>query len=320
MKKADNKAKRLIRDVWNDYSVSVVFVILISLCGIMAPTFFKWNNFMAIFRNCSAVGIIALGMTFVIIAGGIDLSIGSNFAACGVILVILQGQIGLPLALCVLITCVFGALAGFVNGAIIAKAKLPPFIVTLATQVFLRSVVKYVTNGATIRGVKDEFFTGIGNGNLIGNFPLPFAIFLVVAILMHILLSKTKFGTYVYAVGGNEMTAKYTGIKVDQTKIMTYMLIGLMAAFAATIEVSRMASVSPTVSGVDYELEAVTSAIVGGTSFNGGKGKIAGTVLGAIILFIITNMIIHLNVSAYLSGAVKGIVILVAVLLQKRDN
>lgn len=320
MKKADNKAKRLIRDVWNDYSVSVVFVILISLCGIMAPTFFKWNNFMAIFRNCSAVGIIALGMTFVIIAGGIDLSIGSNFAACGVILVILQGQIGLPLALCVLITCVFGALTGFVNGAIIAKAKLPPFIVTLATQVFLRSVVKYVTNGATIRGVKDEFFTGIGNGNLIGNFPLPFAIFLVVAILMHILLSKTKFGTYVYAVGGNEMTAKYTGIKVDQTKIMTYMLIGLMAALAATIEVSRMASVSPTVSGVDYELEAVTSAIVGGTSFNGGKGKIAGTVLGAIILFIITNMIIHLNVSAYLSGAVKGIVILVAVLLQKRDN
>lgn len=320
MKKADNKAKRLIRDVWNDYSVSVVFVILISLCGIMAPTFFKWNNFMAIFRNCSAVGIIALGMTFVIIAGGIDLSIGSNFAACGVILVILQGQIGLPLALCVLITCVFGALVGFVNGAIIAKAKLPPFIVTLATQVFLRSVVKYVTNGATIRGVKDEFFTGIGNGNLIGNFPLPFAIFLVVAILMHILLSKTKFGTYVYAVGGNEMTAKYTGIKVDQTKIMTYMLIGLMAALAATIEVSRMASVSPTVSGVDYELEAVTSAIVGGTSFNGGKGKIAGTVLGAIILFIITNMIIHLNVSAYLSGAVKGIVILVAVLLQKRDN
>ena len=320
MKKADNKAKRLIRDVWNDYSVSVVFVILISLCGIMAPTFFKWNNFMAIFRNCSAVGIIALGMTFVIIAGGIDLSIGSNFAACGVILVILQGQIGLPLALCVLITCVFGALVGFANGAIIAKAKLPPFIVTLATQVFLRSVVKYVTNGATIRGVKDEFFTGIGNGNLIGNFPLPFAIFLVVAILMHILLSKTKFGTYVYAVGGNEMTAKYTGIKVDQTKIMTYMLIGLMAALAATIEVSRMASVSPTVSGVDYELEAVTSAIVGGTSFNGGKGKIAGTVLGAIILFIITNMIIHLHVSAYLSGAVKGIVILVAVLLQKRDN
>lgn len=320
MKKADNKAKRLIRDVWNDYSVSVVFVILISLCGIMAPAFFKWNNFMAIFRNCSAVGIIALGMTFVIIAGGIDLSIGSNFAACGVILVILQGQIGLPLALCVLITCVFGALVGFVNGAIIAKAKLPPFIVTLATQVFLRSVVKYVTNGATIRGVKDEFFTGIGNGNLIGNFPLPFAIFLVVAILMHILLSKTKFGTYVYAVGGNEMTAKYTGIKVDQTKIMTYMLIGLMAALAATIEVSRMASVSPTVSGVDYELEAVTSAVVGGTSFNGGKGKIAGTVLGAIILFIITNMIIHLNVSAYLSGAVKGIVILVAVLLQKRDN
>ena len=320
MIKMDNRAGRLVRSVWNDYSVSVVFVVLILLCGIVAPTFFRWNNFMAIFRNCSAVGIIALGMTFVIIAGGIDLSIGSTFAACGVILVMLQGTVGLPLPVCILATCAFGLVVGFVNGFIIAKAKLPPFIVTLATQVFLRSVVKYVTNGATIRGVRDDFFTSIGNGNLIGNFPLPFAIFLLIAVLMHLLLAKTKFGTYVYAVGGNEMTAKYTGIKVDQIKVATYMLIGLMAALAATIEVSRMASVSPTVSGVDYELEAVTSAIIGGTSFNGGKGKIAGTILGAIILFIITNMIIHLNVSAYLSGAVKGIVILVAVLLQKRDN
>lgn len=320
MIKMDNRAGRLVRSVWNDYSVSVVFVVLILLCGIVAPTFFRWNNFMAIFRNCSAVGIIALGMTFVIIAGGIDLSIGSTFAACGVILVMLQGTVGLPLPVCILATCAFGLVVGFVNGFSIAKAKLPPFIVTLATQVFLRSVVKYVTNGATIRGVRDDFFTNIGNGNLIGNFPLPFAIFLLIAVLMHLLLAKTKFGTYVYAVGGNEMTAKYTGIKVDQIKVATYMLIGLMAALAATIEVSRMASVSPTVSGVDYELEAVTSAIIGGTSFNGGKGKIAGTILGAIILFIITNMIIHLNVSAYLSGAVKGIVILVAVLLQKRDN
>lgn len=320
MMKLNGKAGRIARNIWDDYSVALVFVVLIMLCGIIAPSFFKWNNFMAIFRNCSAVGIIALGMTFVIITNGIDLSVGSNFAACGVVLVILQGQVGLPLVVCILLTCAFGVLIGFVNGFIVAKAKLPPFIVTLAMQVFLRSVVKYVTNGATIRGVRDNAFISIGNGNLVGNFPLPFFIFLVLAVLMHLLLSKTKFGTYVYAVGGNEVTAKYTGIKVDQIKIASYMLIGLMAALGSTIEISRMASVSPTVSGVDYELEAVTSAIIGGTSFNGGKGKIAGTVLGAIILFIITNMMIHMNVSPYLSGAVKGIVILVAVLMQKRDN
>lgn len=320
MKTLKHRAGTLVRNIWNDYSVAFVFVVLILLCGVLAPSFFTWNNFMAIFRNCSAVGVIALGMTFVLIAGGIDLSVGSNFAVCGVILVTLQGTLQLPLALCILLTCCFGVLVGFINGIIIAKAKLPPFIVTLATQVFLRSVVKYVTNGATVRGLRDPVFTNIGNGNLFGNFPLPFAIFLVLAVLMHILLAKTKFGTYVYATGGNETTAKYTGIKVVHTKVATYMLIGLMAALAATIEVSRMASISPTVSGIDYELEAVTSAIVGGTSFSGGKGKIAGTVLGAVILFIITNMMIHLDVSTYLSGAVKGIVILVAVLLQKRDN
>lgn len=320
MLKKDNTFNRILKNAWNDYSVAFVFVVFILLCSLLAPSFFTWNNFMAIFRNCSAVGILALGMTFVIIANGIDLSVGSNFAVCGVVLIILQGKVGLPLGICIILTCVFGAAVGFVNGIIIAKAKLPPFIVTLATQVFLRSVVKYITNGATIRGVRDAVFSSIGNGNLVGNFPLPFAIFLLIALMMHLLLSRTKFGTYVYAVGGNETTARYTGIKVDQIKVATYMLIGLMAALAATVEVSRMASVSPTVSGDGYELEAVTSAIIGGTSFDGGKGKIAGTILGAIILFVITNMIIHLNVSTYLSGAVKGVVILVAVLMQKRDK
>jgi ribose transport system permease protein len=293
---------------------------MILLFGIISPSFFSWNNFMAIFRNSSAVGIIALGMTFVIIAGGIDLSVGSNFTVCGVLLVTLQGSLGLPLGICIFITCLCGMTIGLINGLIISKAKLPPFIVTLAMQVFLRSIVKYMTNGATVRGLREEVFSSIGNGNLIGNFPLPFAIFIVIAILMHLLLTKTKFGTYVYATGGNEATAKYTGIKVDIIKISTYVLIGLMAAFASTIEVSRMASVSPTVSGISYELEAVTSAIVGGTAFSGGKGKIAGTIIGAIILFIITNIMIHLDVSTYLSGAVKGVIILVAVLLQKHGD
>lgn len=314
------KTAELFKKIWNNYSVLFVFIVLILLCSLLTPSFFTWNNFMSIFRNCSAVGVIALGMTFVIITGGIDLSVGSNFAVCGVIMIVLQGTVGLPLPLCILITCLFGVMIGFINGLFIAKCKLPPFIVTLATQVLLRSVVKYITDGATVRGVKDPLFTNIGNGSLLGDFPLPFAIFLLIALLMHFLLLRTKFGTYVYAVGGNEMASRYTGLKVDTIKIATYMLIGLMVGLAALIEVSRMASVSPTVSGIDYELEAVTASIVGGTSFNGGKGKIAGTVLGVIILFVITNMLIHLDVSTFLSGAVKGTVILIAVLLQKRDK
>ena len=138
---------------------------------------------MAIFRNSSAVGIIALGMTFIIIAGGIDLSVGSNFAVCGVVLIFLQGTLHIPLPVCILITCFFGILVGFVNGLIISKAKLPPFIVTLATQVLLRSIVMYITKGSTMRGIKDVVFTNIGNGSIFGNFPISFVIFLVIAYL-----------------------------------------------------------------------------------------------------------------------------------------
>ncbi len=314
------KLKSTIQTTWNEYSVTLVFAALILISGLLTPSFFSTNNFMAIFRNSAAIGVIGLGMTFVIIAGGIDLSVGANFAACGVIMILMQGSLGLPLPLAILVTCISGATIGFINGFIISKAKLPPFIVTLAMQVLLRSIVMYLTKGATMRGVRDPAFTSIGNGSVFGGLPTPFFIFLVIALIMHIILSKTKLGTYVYAVGGNEIAARYTGIKVDAVKIATYVLIGLMAAFASIMEVSRMASVSPTVSGVQYELEAVISAIVGGTSFSGGKGKILGTILGAIMLFIISNMLIHLNISTYLSGAVKGTVILVAVLLQKRQD
>jgi len=313
------KAKTVLKNAWNDYSVMFVCLALIMVCGMLVPSFLNWNNFMTIFRSCAAVGVIALGMTFVIISNGIDLSVGSNFAVCGVVLITLQ-RVGVPLGLCMLASCAFGVFIGFVNGAFIAKFNLPPFIVTLATQTLLRSVVKYITNGATVRGIRDPFFTNIGNGSIFKGFPVPFMILLVAGLVMHIVLSRTKFGTYVYAIGGNETTAKYSGIKVNKVKISTYMLAGLMVAIASSIEVSRMASVSPTLSGDSYELEAIISTVVGGTSFSGGKGKIPGTIIGAIILYIITNILIHLNISTFLSGAVKGLVILAAVLLQKRDR
>ena len=313
------KAKRLVVNTWNDYSVMFVFIVIIIICSIVEPGFFSWTNLTGIFRSCSAVGIMALGMTYIIISGGIDLSMGSCFAVCGVILVWLQGN-GIPLPLAILASCLFGMLNGFVNGFLISKFVLPPFIVTLATQTLLRSVVKYVTNGTTVKGLKDPVFMAIGNGSLPGGLPIAFLICLTLALMMHIVLSKTKFGTYVYALGGNEITARYTGIQVDKVKILIYMLAGVMTALASVVEVSRMASVAPTSSGVSYETEAIICAVVGGTAFTGGKGKIPGTVIGAVILYVIFNMLVHLNISTYLSGAVKGMVILVAVLLQKRDN
>ncbi len=318
VKKQDIKGRMLY--LWNEYSVIGVFVVLVILCSLIAPKFATPNNFMTIFRNCATVGVIALGMTFVIITGGIDLSAGSNFAVCGVILIVLQRSQTIPLFFCILAACGVGMTVGFINGILISKAKLPPFIVTLAMGITLRSIVMYICKGSTLKGAKMESFTMLGNGSAFGIIPVPFIIFVIMALLMHLMLSKTKFGTYVYAVGGNELAARHTGVRVDEIKIAAYMLIGLLIGLASSLEVSRMASVSSTVTGVDYELEAVTSAIIGGTSFSGGKGKIVGTVIGAVILFIITNMLIHLDVSTYLSGAVKGLVITVAVLLQKRED
>lgn len=314
-----NQTKNMLKTAWNDYSVMFVFIVIILLCSIVEKNFFTWNNLTAIFRSCSALGMIALGMTYIIISGGIDLSVGSTFACCGAVLLTIQGA-GVPLPIAILGSCVFGIFIGFFNGFFIAKFALPPFIVTLATQTLLRSVVKYITNGTTVMGLQEPVFMSIGNGSLFGGIPIAFVIFLIVALIMHGVLSKTKFGTYVYALGGNETTARYTGIQVDKIKILNYMIIGLMVAIASTVEVSRMASVAPTSSGLNYETEAIIAAVVGGTAFTGGKGKIPGTVIGAIILYIIFNMLVHLNVSTFLNGAVKGSVILIAVLLQKRDK
>jgi ribose transport system permease protein len=264
-------------------------------------------------------------MTFVIIAGGIDLSSGATLATSGAALIALQklvteaGDPAMPLIVPIVVCLTISTGIGFANGIIITKAKLPPFIVTLAVGIIARSVVMYFCRGATIMGNRIPTFTNIGNGSVFG-IPIPFIVAILLAVVLHIILTRSKFGTYVFAVGGNENAARYSGIKVDRIKIVTYMLVGFCTGIAAVIEMSRMAAVAATSSGMQYEFEAITAVIVGGTSLNGGKGRLVGTIVGFIILGIVNNMMIMLNISPYLSGAVKGAVILFAVLLQRRDK
>jgi len=177
----------------------------------------------------------------------------------------------------------------------------------------------YFMRGATVMGHNIPQFTGIGNGSVF-SIPIPFIAVVVIAIIFHIFLTRTKFGTYVFAVGGNENAARYSGIKVDRVRIATYMIVGLCTGIAATIEMSRMAAVAAATSGSQYEFEAITAVIVGGTSLSGGKGRLIGSIVGFIILGIVNNMMIMLNISPYLSGAVKGAVILFAVLMQRRER
>jgi ribose transport system permease protein len=324
-KRPGNRLLEFIKGIWRDYSVVVVFLVIIGICGLAAPRFLTPGNLLNILRNTSIVGSIALGMTFVIIAGGIDLSSGPVFATAGAVLIFLQrmknpdGTPLLPLFVAVLACCAVAMTFGFLNGMVITKAKLPPFIVTLAVGIIARSVTMYICRGATIMGNNIPQFNRIGSGSIF-NIPIPFIVVVVMAIVFHILLTRTKYGTYVFAVGGNENAARYSGIKVDRIRIITYMLVGLCTGMAATMEMSRMVAVAAATSGSQYEFEAITAVIVGGTALSGGRGRLIGTIVGFILLGIVNNMMIMLNISPYLSGAVKGAVILFAVLLQRRER
>jgi len=323
--RSENRLLEFIKGIWRDYSVVVVFFLIVGICGLAAPRFLTPGNLLNILRNTSIVGSIALGMTFVIIAGGIDLSSGPVFATAGAVLIFLQrmknpdGSPALPLAVAILACCAVAIAFGFLNGTIITKAKLPPFIVALAVGILARSVTMYICRGATIMGNNVPQFNQIGSGSVF-NIPIPFIVVVVMAVLFHILLTRTKYGTYVFAVGGNENAALFSGIKVDRIRIITYMLVGLCTGIASTMEMSRMVAVAAATSGSQYEFEAITTVIVGGTSLMGGKGRLIGTIVGFIILGIVNNMMIMLNISPYLSGAVKGAVILFAVLMQRRER
>jgi ribose transport system permease protein len=310
---------KVFKKIWEDYSIVMVVLLIVAVCSIAAPRFLTLNNMMAISRNASIIGMIALGMTFVIIAGGIDLSGGHIVVTSGAILIILQKNPNIPIPFAIACCIVLAMVIGVLSGTVITKANLPPFIVTLAVGIFFRSITLHICRGATITGRNIPEFTKIGIGS-IGVVPVPLIVFLVFAVVFSLVLKHTKFGSYVYAVGGNENAARYSGINVHLIKIGTYILLGFCLGVTATLDFSRMAAVSATQSGLQYEFDAITAVIIGGTPLSGGRGRILGTCIGVFILGIVSNIMVMMNISPFLSGAVKGTIILVAVLLQKQSK
>jgi len=309
----------LPKKIWDNYSIVVVTLFIVAVCSMAAPRFLTINNLMAIFRNMSIVGMVALGMTFVIIAGGIDLSAGHIVVTSGAVLIILQKSPAIPIPLAIGV-CIIVALAiGVLSGTIITKGNLPPFIVTLAVGIFFRSITMHICRGGTITGRNIPEFTTIGIGS-VGFVPIPLIVFLVFAVALSLVLKYTKFGSYVYAIGGNENAARYSGINVHLIRICTYVLLGLCIGVAATLDFSRMAAVSASQSALQYEFDAITAVVIGGTPLIGGRGRILGTCMGVFILGIVSNIMVMMDISPFLSGAVKGAIILIAVLLQKRDR
>lgn len=287
------------------------------------------TNWLNILRNNAPVGIIALGMTFVIISGGIDLSVGSTLVAVGAMVMMVvdgsatgllsgMGITGVPAyIIAIAVGLVFGALLGWLNGVLIAHGKLPPFIATLGTMQIFRSVTQHLTQHANPSVPKG--FLQIANLKIGSFYIMPILYWLAIAALLYVVSKRTTFGRHVFAVGSNIRTARLSGINVNKVKRRIYMLTGMLVAIAAIIQVSRIGSMDYASAGSGYEMDAIAAVIVGGTSMSGGRGSIVGTVLGMLIIGVMNNLLTLFGVPPFLREACKGVIVIVAVLLQKKE-
>lgn len=287
------------------------------------------TNWLNILRNNAPVGIIALGMTFVIISGGIDLSVGSTLVAVGAMVMMVvdgsatgllsgMGITGVPAyIIAIAVGLVFGALLGWLNGVLIAHGKLPPFIATLGTMQIFRSVTQHLTQHANPSVPKG--FLQIANLKIGSFYIMPILYWLAIAAVLYVVSKRTTFGRHVFAVGSNIRTARLSGINVNKVKRRIYMLTGMLVAIAAIIQVSRIGSMDYASAGSGYEMDAIAAVIVGGTSMSGGRGSIVGTVLGMLIIGVMNNLLTLFGVPPFLREACKGVIVIVAVLLQKKE-
>lgn len=315
-KNSEFKLGNFIKSNYRSVQSLSILILMVILMTILSPYFLQVRNLLNIVRQISLIAIIGMGVTMCIITTGIDLSSGSVLALAGVIAASFgQGQY--PLIVAIVIALAAGAAAGFLNGFISAFGQIPPFIATLGMMTAARGMALIYSDGRPITGLS-ESFEFIGGGYFFG-VPVPIYIMLFVAIFSHILLKRTKFGKYVYAIGGNEQAAIVSGINVKKYLVMVYSYAGLLSGLAGIILASRLSAGQPT-AGVSYELDAIAASVIGGTSFSGGIGTIPGVIIGALIMGVLNNGLVLLNVSPYMQQVVKGVIIVAAVLMDKWTN
>ena len=292
---------------------------LVIILMILSPNAFaKPRNLINVVKQASINGVLACGMMFVIIAGGIDLSAGSVVALSGVVAAYLAQMQGIPIILPILGALGTGALIGLINGFGAAYAELPPFIITLATMSIVRGAALILSGGSPVFGLQEQFegIAGISIANVI---PILVLYFLLIAVFSGFILNKTVFGRHVYAIGGNSITAKVSGINVKSMLLRVYIICGVFSGIAGLLIASRTMQGSPTV-GVGYEMDAIAAVVIGGVSMSGGSGKWYGTIIGALLLALISNGLDILGVSSNFQQIIKGIIIAVAVYLDLRGK
>ena len=292
-------------------AILVAFIILCVGLSIATPAFFTKDNILNVLRQVATNSNLAIGLTMAIIIGGIDLSVGAILAFSGLLCASFISD-GMNLGLAVLLAFTLGALFGLLNGLIIAYTNMPPFVVTLATQNIARGIVNVYANGQPI-SARNPVFNFLGVGYFLG-IPLPVIYSFVLLAVMILILGRSKFGRQLYAVGGNEEAARFSGINIKKVKIIVYTLCGALASFSGIILAARMYSGQPT-AGDGFELDAIAASVLGGVSFSGGVGKLGGTIIGVLVLGVLTNGLNLLNINSFWQYIIKGIIILLAVYL-----
>lgn len=305
--------------IYNKYGTFIVLLVLVLIISLMNPKFLTMYNILNVFRQVSINGLIAFGMTFVILTSGIDLSVGAILGLSGMILGLMITA-GVPDYLAVLSVLLIGAMLGLFNGVLISKVRLQAFIVTLATMTMFRGVTMIISDGIPAMGLTNDapvldFFS---QGSIFG-IPFPMIIFIIVFFILLIILQNTVFGRGVYAIGGNEEVARLSSMPTDRIKTMVYVISGLMSALAGVILTSRLSSSQPT-AGMSFELDAIAAVVIGGTSLAGGRGRLFGTFIGVLIIGVLNNGLNIIGVSAFYQQFIKGLVILLAVILDRKSS
>jgi inositol transport system permease protein len=315
----------LFKTIFRKYGIFLVFIAMLIVASILSPAFLSPTNLINVVRQMSVVGLIALGVTGVIVSAGIDLSSGSVVGLSAVVAASLAQLpdyaaayykgLNLPVFVAVLAACAVGGLVGLLNGGLVAKTRIPPFIATLGTLTTIRGLAYLYTGGRPVSDLTDDY-NFIGQGDFLG-IPVPILILVIMAIITHVLYSQTKFGKYIYAIGGNEQAARVSGINVSKYKMLMYVYAGLLSGLAGLVVSARIGS-GQSGQGVGYELDAIAAAVIGGASLSaGGIGTVAGTIVGALIIGVLNNILDLTNVSAYWQQIVKGCIIVGAVIIDQ---
>lgn len=298
------------------YGTITILIVMCVALTIISPRFLQVRNLMNIVKQISIYAIIGCGMTMVVITSGIDLSAGAMVAVSSMAVGTFAVKMGLPMIAAIILTLVIGALIGLFNGSMVAFFDLPPFVATLGTQLALWGVALFISD-KPISGFSEAFLV-LGQGS-IGAVPVLVIFLLIVALLSHYLLKHTKFGRYTYALGGNREAARVSGVNIKKVTLQVYAYNSTLAALAGILLTSRIMTATP-ISGEGFEMEAITGAVIGGTSLAGGTGTIAGTIIGTLIVGVLNNGLDLMLVDAYTQQILKGLIIIAAVIFDQMKN